>query len=98
MPDSALFFFVIHDSSLICHSRIFLVILDLIENLYPRLARTTKCTIWSYAMIGELTEPLSSITSFVSVLWTFASLKSQMLGSVISMQAWLRLSPYAFVV
>ena len=56
MPDSALFFFVI---------------LDLIENLNPRLA---------------------------SVLWTIASLKSQMLGSVLSMQAWLRLSPYAFVV
>ena len=29
---------------------------------------------------------------------TFASLKYQMLGSVISMQAWLRLSPYTFVV
>ncbi len=29
---------------------------------------------------------------------TFASLKYQMLGSVISMQAWLRLSPYAFVI
>ena len=41
---------------------------------------------------------LSSIASFASVLWTIASLKSQMLGSVISMQAWLRLSPYAFVV
>ena len=37
-------------------------------------------------------------TTLVSSLWTFALLKSQMLGSVISMQAWLRLSPHAFVV
>ena len=39
-----------------------------------------------------------NLASLVSRLWTFALLKSQMLGSVISMQAWLRLSPYAFVV
>ena len=38
-----------------------------------------------------------SAVSFLAMMCTFATLKYQMLGSVISMQAWLRLSPYAFV-
>ena len=48
--------------------------------------------------IGELAEPIRNYFSSFNAACTFASLKYQMLGSVISMQAWLRLSPYAFVV
>lgn len=37
-----------------------------------------------------------SAASFLAIMCTFALRKYQMLGSVISMQAWLRLSSYAF--
>lgn len=53
-----------------------------------------SCCVASFVRSAFTTASGAPLTNF----GTFASLKYQMLGSVISMQAWLRLSPYAFVV
>lgn len=53
-----------------------------------------SCCVASFVRSAFTTASGAALTNFC----TFASLKYKMLGSVISMQAWLRLSPYAFVV